>query len=80
MKMSKKTPLVFLDVSIDGDPAERMVFEVLLHYASLYYRKSISSTDAISRVLFPKKTVKLNYCLFLGMPFFLLLKVECLCN
>ncbi|KAI8569041.1 hypothetical protein RHMOL_Rhmol02G0247300 [Rhododendron molle] len=28
MKMSKKTPLVFLDVSIDGDPAERMVFEL----------------------------------------------------
>lgn len=26
--MSKKNPLVFLDVSIDGDPAERMVFEL----------------------------------------------------
>lgn len=24
-----KNPLVFMDVSIDGDPAERMVFEVL---------------------------------------------------
>lgn len=28
--MKKKDPLVFLDVSIDGDPAERMVFEVLI--------------------------------------------------
>lgn len=27
----KKNPLVFLDVSIDGDPRERMVFEVLTH-------------------------------------------------
>lgn len=27
----KKNPMVFLDVSIDGDPAERMVFEVLFH-------------------------------------------------
>ncbi|CAL5440313.1 unnamed protein product [Camellia sinensis] len=27
-KMSKKLPLVFLDVSIDGDPAEKMVFEL----------------------------------------------------
>lgn len=27
--MKKKDPLVFMDVSIDGDPAERMVFEVL---------------------------------------------------
>lgn len=27
----KKNPLVFMDVSIDGDPIERMVFEVLLH-------------------------------------------------
>ncbi|CAK9176301.1 unnamed protein product [Ilex paraguariensis] len=26
--MSKKNPLVFLDVSIDGDPVERMVFEL----------------------------------------------------
>jgi peptidyl-prolyl isomerase G (cyclophilin G) len=26
----KKNPLVFMDVSIDGDPAEKMVFEVLL--------------------------------------------------
>ncbi|GFS42723.1 cyclophilin-like peptidyl-prolyl cis-trans isomerase family protein [Actinidia rufa] len=26
--MSKKNPLVFLDVSIDGDPAEKMVFEL----------------------------------------------------
>lgn len=26
--MSKKKQLVFLDVSIDGDPVERMVFEV----------------------------------------------------
>lgn len=26
--MSKKKPHVFLDVSIDGDPVERMVFEV----------------------------------------------------
>lgn len=26
----KKNPLVFMDVSIDGDPVERMVFEVLL--------------------------------------------------
>lgn len=25
----KKNPMVFMDVSIDGDPAERMVFEVL---------------------------------------------------
>lgn len=25
----KKNPLVFMDVSIDGDPVERMVFEVL---------------------------------------------------
>ncbi|GFZ08380.1 cyclophilin-like peptidyl-prolyl cis-trans isomerase family protein [Actinidia rufa] len=28
-KMSKKNPLVFLDVSIDGDPAEKMVFELI---------------------------------------------------
>ncbi|XP_047339233.1 peptidyl-prolyl cis-trans isomerase CYP95-like [Impatiens glandulifera] len=26
--MSKKNPLVFLDVCIDGDPAERMIFEL----------------------------------------------------
>lgn len=26
----KKSLLVFMDVSIDGDPVERMVFEVLL--------------------------------------------------
>lgn len=26
----KKSLLVFMDVSVDGDPAERMVFEVLL--------------------------------------------------
>ncbi|KAL9994368.1 putative peptidylprolyl isomerase [Helianthus debilis subsp. tardiflorus] len=26
--MSKKNPLVYLDVSIDGDPIERMVFEL----------------------------------------------------
>lgn len=26
--MSKKKPQVFLDVSIDGDPVERMAFEV----------------------------------------------------
>lgn len=25
----KKNPLVFMDVSVDGDPVERMVFEVL---------------------------------------------------
>lgn len=25
----KKNPLVFMDVSIDGDPIEKMVFEVL---------------------------------------------------
>jgi hypothetical protein len=25
----KKNPMVFLNVSIDGDPGERMVFEVL---------------------------------------------------
>lgn len=24
----KKNPLVFMDVSIDGDPIERMIFEV----------------------------------------------------
>lgn len=24
----KKNPLVFVDVSIDGDPAEKMIFEV----------------------------------------------------
>lgn len=28
--MSKKNSLVFLDVSVDGDPAEKMVFEVVL--------------------------------------------------
>lgn len=27
--MDKKKPLVFFDVSIDGDPIERMTFEVL---------------------------------------------------
>jgi len=26
---NKKNPLVFMDVSIDGDPVKRMVFEVL---------------------------------------------------
>lgn len=26
--MSKHKPLVFLDVSIDGDPLEKMIFEV----------------------------------------------------
>ncbi|XP_052209505.1 peptidyl-prolyl cis-trans isomerase CYP95-like isoform X2 [Diospyros lotus] len=31
--MSKKGPLVFLDVSIDGDPAERMVFELFCDVA-----------------------------------------------
>lgn len=25
----KKNPLVFMDLCIDGDPAEKMVFEVL---------------------------------------------------
>lgn len=28
-KMTKKKVLVFLDVSVDGDPFERMIFEVL---------------------------------------------------
>lgn len=32
----KKNPLVFMDVSIDGDPAERMVFEVLSCLGSVY--------------------------------------------
>lgn len=32
----KKNPLVFMDVSIDGDPFERMVFEVKLYYSSVY--------------------------------------------
>ncbi|KAI7740252.1 hypothetical protein M8C21_021681, partial [Ambrosia artemisiifolia] len=27
-KMSNKNPLVYFDVSIDGDPIERMVFEL----------------------------------------------------
>ena len=27
-KIAKKNPLVFMDVCIDGDPKERMVFEV----------------------------------------------------
>jgi hypothetical protein len=27
----KKNPLVFLDVSIDGRPAEKIVIEVLIH-------------------------------------------------
>jgi peptidyl-prolyl isomerase G (cyclophilin G) len=31
----KKNPLVFMDVSIDGDPVERMVFEV--HYVVSIY-------------------------------------------
>lgn len=30
--MSKGKVLVFLDVSIDGDPYERMVFEVLCSF------------------------------------------------
>jgi len=28
----KKNPLVFIDVCIDGDPKERMVFEVSLYF------------------------------------------------
>ena len=32
----KKNPLVFMDVSIDGDPVERMVFEVILYIFSLF--------------------------------------------
>lgn len=31
--MSKKNTLVYLDVSIIGDPVERMVFEVLLFFS-----------------------------------------------
>lgn len=27
----KKNPLVFMDVSVDGDPRERMVFEVFTY-------------------------------------------------
>jgi len=32
----KKNPLVFLDVSIDGDPAERIFIEVM-HFLNLLY-------------------------------------------
>jgi hypothetical protein len=32
----KKNPLVFMDVSIDGDPVKRMVFEVR-YILSIYY-------------------------------------------
>lgn len=38
-KMSKKNPFVYLDVSIDGDPIERMVFEVFfLSLTHIYFR------------------------------------------
>ncbi|GFS42737.1 cyclophilin-like peptidyl-prolyl cis-trans isomerase family protein [Actinidia rufa] len=43
--MSKKNPLVFLDVSIDGDPAEKMVFEVnlvLISHVKFSREKGIS--------------------------------------
>jgi hypothetical protein len=33
----KKNPLVFMDVSIDGDPVERMVFEVHYVVSICYY-------------------------------------------
>lgn len=34
----KKNPLVFMDVSIDGDPREKMVFEVFtyLHLSNVW--------------------------------------------
>ncbi|KAK6158811.1 hypothetical protein DH2020_006125 [Rehmannia glutinosa] len=32
-KINRKRPLVFLDVSIDGDPAERMIFELFTDFA-----------------------------------------------
>ena len=37
--MAKRENLVFLDVSIDGDPFERMVFEVcsILNYTFMYH-------------------------------------------
>lgn len=33
--MNKTKVLVFLDVSIDGDPYERMIFEVLFLYSRI---------------------------------------------
>jgi len=53
-KMSKKGPLVFLDVSIDGDPAERMVFEVLPCYQTIY---------CIIKFNIFSHAIELNFCL-----------------
>ena len=33
----KKNPLVFLDVSIDGDPFERMIFEVIFSLGKCFW-------------------------------------------
>lgn len=40
-KSNRKKPLVFLDISIDGDPVERMTFEVSVLFiaVSLQNRK-----------------------------------------
>lgn len=32
----KKNPLVFLDVSVDGDPVERIVIEVIRYHRDLF--------------------------------------------
>jgi len=32
----KKNPMVFMDVSVDGDPYERMFFEVLFFLFYIY--------------------------------------------
>lgn len=33
----KKNPFVFLDVSVDGDPVERIVIEVIRYHRDLFF-------------------------------------------
>lgn len=45
----KKNPLAFMDVSVDGDPAERMVFEVVYSCAC---ELSIVCTQSMCSIVF----------------------------
>ena len=51
-KMSKKNPLVFMDVSIDGDPADKMVFEVLPCFEPTFYVFKSDVTSVIKLKFF----------------------------
>lgn len=47
----KKNPLVFLDVSIDGDPFERMIFEVIFSLGKYLWGTGRLSPVMVSYIL-----------------------------